>query len=488
MTIRQRLAFASKWRTSGGPASAVWRHADITLSYPPRRSVVDREDLQRALAAALGLDRQLTVRERRALGTTLARLGRLQDALAELDRVVSAAPDDVIARVNRGIVLKLLYRNREAVATLEPIVHANPPRKSVFLALADALAFSGRDADAIRCYQETLKLWRRDPNALRGLAQFAGRDETSPAAPTRRWTTHRWSKEPTPDPGRIRALIDSGAYREADALSRRLLSRQPDDPRAAMLRAETLGALGETETARVFVGRAIEARPDDADLRARAALLFTDVGVHDDALAQIDAAIRLARGNLAYLVIRARILEALGRTDEAVGSFDAAIAEESQDPSFYGAKAGILHRAGRAEAARATLHQGLAISPSDAGLRDRLAMVLIDLGRPKDALGVCDALLQDEPGMAGALASRASALHRLGRNQEALEAIEAAVAADARDHRAQFLLGEVLSSLDRFKEAAAAYQVSYELFPHEPTARRRESALERADRAKENLH
>jgi len=166
---RARLAALGYVTTASAPV-----RADYTAADDPKRLVhLDRmmQDslaLHRKgdLAGAMELARRIVV-ERPQMTAALVQVallerkaGRLEAAIATLERARDASPDDVSVAVMLGSYLGETGRPGEAAELLLPFATREDPPLDVLTTRAIALSRTGRTADALEAFEEVR---RRDP-------------------------------------------------------------------------------------------------------------------------------------------------------------------------------------------------------------------------------------------------------------------------------------------------------------------------------------
>ncbi|UCC24652.1 MAG: tetratricopeptide repeat protein [Gemmatimonadales bacterium] len=91
------------------------------------------------------------------------------------------------------------------------------------------------------------------------------------------------------------------AYQEAVRVVERYMDLNPDDPRAATMRAVALSRVGRTEEGLHWAERALSLDPADAGVRYNAACLFSVAGRTDRALECLEEAVEVGFGNPDWL-------------------------------------------------------------------------------------------------------------------------------------------------------------------------------------------
>ena len=92
------------------------------------------------------------------LGAHLAKTGRLEEAVAQLESAIAAEPNFVTARYNLGLALLLLQRHQEAAEQLAETVRRKPDHAGAYVGLAAALKALGCEAEAVACLERALAI------------------------------------------------------------------------------------------------------------------------------------------------------------------------------------------------------------------------------------------------------------------------------------------------------------------------------------------
>ena len=121
------------------------------------------------------------------------------------------------------------------------------------------------------------------------------------------------------------ALHQAGRLPEAEALYRRVLTQQPQNPEALHLYGVLAYQAKKPSVALDFIGRAIRLRGDQANYYSNAALALADLGRTDEAEAACRTALQLQPGSLEALNNLGLVLRAAGKLDEAVVSLQALV-------------------------------------------------------------------------------------------------------------------------------------------------------------------
>jgi predicted O-linked N-acetylglucosamine transferase (SPINDLY family) len=181
-------------------------------------------------------------------------------------------------------------------------------------------------------------------------------------------------------------------------------------------------------------------------------------GRFEQALAQLDRAIRFKPDYAEALVDRGNILQVLNRPDEALASYDGALRLRPQDTETIYNCGVALVTLGRQAEALARFERVLALEPDHARALNNRGGALHALNRLDEALASYDRALATNPRFPEALTNRGVLLTALNRHSEALASFDQALRITPNDADALYYRGFVLGELNRCDEAAASYE------------------------------
>ncbi|MEU1277348.1 tetratricopeptide repeat protein [Streptomyces sp. NPDC005805] len=292
-------------------------------------------------------------------GRTLRRVGRLPEALADLDRAVALDPGFAWTLAERGEVHRLAGRYEQALADLDRAIGAGLDHHWPFAGRGHTLLRLGRHEEALADLDRAIELnpgyvWallrRARAHGQRGdaesaLADLARAGELAPGNPWiagERGDVHRfagrfeeaveqYTRALELDPGyawalgsRAMALDAAGRHEEALADLDRAVVLEPDYSWALLRRAEIRERHGDAAGARADRDRAEStAGGRQAGELTESAVAHALAGRHEEALADLDRALRLAPGHRPALWSRAGANFALGRTQQALADLSA---------------------------------------------------------------------------------------------------------------------------------------------------------------------
>jgi tetratricopeptide (TPR) repeat protein len=205
------------------------------------------------------------VAAREALGLMLVRLGRTEEATAELGALASGPSDDAGALVNLARAQLAGGQRDAAAASLRKALASDPNSVAARIVLGQLAAERGDAAAAEAAYQDAL---HRDPQAAEahyelGLLRLVQRNDAAAEACFRAARTAR--------PDFVEAHVNYGIllakrqeFDAAIAEYRAALITEPTRFEALLNLAAALGAKGRIPEARTAIEAALRQRPDDA--------------------------------------------------------------------------------------------------------------------------------------------------------------------------------------------------------------------------------
>jgi tetratricopeptide (TPR) repeat protein len=251
--------------------------------------------------------------------------------------------------------------------------------------------------------------------------------------------------------------MQAGRYREAQACCEQALARESDHADALHLLGRLAHQAEQYDHAVEWVARAIRQDPKPEYLSSLGSTLQRQ-GRLDEALQTFDKALQLKPDDAELWMSLGNVLLELKRSDEALLSFQRAL---QVDPRHWNAahRSGfLLHQLGRPHEAFSHLNlcdelqrdhsptlqmraiclcdlkrfdEGLidikraqSLDSTNAGLSNNVGLVLKSLGRDEEALTYFDQALLHRPDYVAAFINKASSLHRLRRFDEALAIYE----------------------------------------------------------------
>jgi tetratricopeptide (TPR) repeat protein len=224
-------------------------------------------------------------------------------------------------------------------------------------------------------------------------------------------------------------LHSEGRFDEARKAYEALLEGPPQQVATAhYLLALLTTDMGAPESALAHYDAAIALGAASPDLFYRHGELLRQVGRHEAAIAGFDSALALEPDHADAAHMRGVALAALGRLDEAVASYDRAAALKPDAKSIWNNRGIALETLDRLEAAAASYDRAIGIDAYYARAYHNRGSVRLKLGRSLDAIADFDKAAMFDPNLAEAWSYRAVAMAGLERYIDAIESAERALA------------------------------------------------------------
>lgn len=253
---------------------------------------------------------------------------------------------------------------------------------------------------------------------------------------------------------RALALAQTGEYEQAIADYTSALQINPSDANVYSNRAAIYLLLSAYDRAQADLNEALKLEPENPKAQYNQGALYLKQGANDKALEHFSGMISKSIGATRDVFgSRALIYLKRGQINEALADLDQAI---KQDPNYIdgymnrGTAYGML---GRAKEALMDFDQALKLNPNSADAHINRAIILINLARPKDALLDADDAVSIAPENIKAHLLRAQVFLTLGRAQDALREYDVVLRINPKEPMAFLNRGEVNLFL---KDMAAA--------------------------------
>jgi protein O-GlcNAc transferase len=222
------------------------------------------------------------------------------------------------------------------------------------------------------------------------------------------------------------------------------------------------GNLAEAE--RLYL-QLMQTAPRDASAPHLLGVVRAQQGRNREALALMDAALKLNPDAPEVLSNYGNVLRAEGRLSEALAAQDRALQIKPDYAAALNRRALVLRDLGQLEEALVSTDRALTIRPHDLEAHNTRGIILTDLGRHDEALAAYDRALAIAPGFPDTLNNRALVLKSLKRPGEALIAVERALTGHRDFAEAWNNRGIILFDLKRMGEAIASYGQALQLRP-----------------------
>ena len=324
---------------------------------------------------------------------------RMNEALALLQRSLTARPGHAHVQFNLGKLLVLAGRDRDGVAALEGAVAADPRLAEAWLELGDARARLGDAEGAEADYRKTLALEPKNPFALMALGAavkdqgraaeaetiLAGGMVGAREAPLKAGFAYNlglaqydlgkkemalanFSLVAALEPSRSSVQItradllqELSRYDEAESTLRKLIAREPLNEAAHAALNDLIYRMGRQEEFLKSYDRA----PHSTGLQLGKANLLFKTGKALEAHAIHDAVLAREPGQRDAAIGGALCLNQLGRHSEALALLETALARTPDYAPLYHHLAASALQAGDPQKAAAAAQQGLKLAPDD---------------------------------------------------------------------------------------------------------------------------
>ncbi len=446
---------------------AGWRFIGHRL-WDARQWALALEAYERALELdpghALALER---------LGNCLAKLDRLEEAMALVDDAIAYAPgSSALHRIRGNLFLDYTEDQQEALDAYERALELDSRNDLAWANSGLALERLGRHEDARAAYERALEF---DPDDIWSLVRL----------------------------GRLlHGELDRTA--EAELLLKKATRIAPKDKRGFKWLGDLLTDERRDAEAIPVLERALELAPSDIFVRADLALAYDRQERHEEAREAYERRLELAPESVWGLVMFGRLLHAdLDQTPRAEALFRKAIEVAPTDKRGFKWLGDLLSDEDRFDEAIPVLEKGLEIDPDDGGMwRDLgtclhygkkdlaaaertyrraiecdpedevlwypLALCLNDLRRPEEALAVLDKCIELAPDYALAWLRRGIILRdELERYEQSEKAIRRRIELKSLCAWSWEELGVTLTRMGRYDEALDALDFASTLGPHE---------------------
>ncbi|WP_050506759.1 tetratricopeptide repeat protein [Streptomyces rimosus] len=336
-----------------------------------------------------GLDTAKRVAICRTRGREHRKAERWEQAFADFDRCLEAAPDDADAWFGRGLTHRYLRHFEQAAEDFTRALAIDPDQPAPSFQLGEVNRLMGRHEQALTLFDRVLE----------------------------RFPIH------APAHGsRAVCLRHLGRYEESLSGLRRAVELTPGYSWALAELGMTYAAMGQYTMALAEFDRALAADPEyawAAAARGRIALL---TGRLDDAVANFGLALALGTANPWAPARRAKTHQLLGAEEEALADYATALAladtgrtamPDVSRAVFLAARAGCLRRARRFGAAWEAVEAARAIAPEELLVRYEAALLASAVHGLPDAASAWEALRagaqegpppSDEEGLTGTAA------------------------------------------------------------------------------------
>ena len=306
------------------------------------------------------------------LGVAYYKLGRLDESLETLDKILAVEPNMTLALNNKARILLDRGDPRGALALYQRILNHDPKHIRTWIKAAQLMGSLEKYDKADGCIQEALV--------------------TSPH------DAELW---------RERAIIARKAGRLEDAVDyiEKSLEQKATDFDSLREKANVLAALSRFKEAIETYQSAMHQKPDDIEIKIALGFAYIAVKSYRDALDAFEAVMKTQKNDarvwegrgLAFIALgenargcvnRGTGLMIQNKFDEALAQFDEAIAINPKFPEAWSNKGVLLEKMGRYEDAAEAYRQALDLDHAAVICMHNLGMLYINhLNRREEGLG-----------------------------------------------------------------------------------------------------
>lgn len=403
----------------------------------------------------------------RMLGLAFARLDRRDDALAALEKVIVARPEDAEVHFVLGTVLA---DPLAAIARFDRALALAPKLAEAHLRRGLALEQADRLDEAARAYRDATRI---KPDLVEALDR-AGRAYTKLGEPAEAVLAYKQlAKLAAPEdetPFHALAAAYAGMGRHADAATnfQLALDRKPKTKTLQRGHADALRGADRLEEAIAAYGKSLLLDPDDEAVLANVTAL-AGRGFGREVAAVLEEA---RRAHVHHTAIARRAGLALADADRVADAVVALEQAAKLDPKAYDVTrrlALLYKRTGRNGDAFTAAKKALPAYPEDFELALLAAQLAAGLERHPDAIVAFEAAVKLRPDAEVALAGLAVAYRAAGNDAEAARAIAALV--DRAPTAERWLeLGTLRDAHGEIAKAVEAYRAAIALRPTDGAA------------------
>lgn len=321
-----------------------------------------------------GLPERLDAERLNLEAVRFAESGKLEQAVAVLERALLFDPTSWTAHNNLGIALARLRRFDGAVLSFRQAIALRPSSSQAHNNLANVLAEQGRNVEAVDEFEQALRLDPDYPDARFNLAKV---------------------------------LVRLGRFGEAEDVLRRALRTQSGVAKIHRQLGITLAAQGMVDEAISRLRAAIDLDNDDPENHFELGRVLRDARRLDEAIACFKRATRLRPGYLDALNALGICLTHEGHPERAIACFHQATESCGESATILCNHGIALAACGQFEEALALYHRALEIRPDHTEVHNNAATALVGLHRYVEAIAGYGRALSVNPNYADAHRNRA---------------------------------------------------------------------------------
>lgn len=203
--------------------------------------------------------------------------------------------------------------------------------------------------------------------------------------------------------------------------------------------------------------KALELKPDYANVWVNRGIVYQNRGQHDLALADFNKTLEFAPNDSFAYVRRGRSHRALGQRDKAMSDYNQAIKLKPGYAEAYESRGDALRESGAAGRAIADYAKAVELEPRRAWLRLRIASLRSSQGEHDLAIEECDRYIALYPDDDTGYVQRGLSFLRLKRHEEAILDLSSAIALEPQKGELYLIRAGAYAASGRFGSVAADY-------------------------------
>ncbi|MEO5339393.1 MAG: tetratricopeptide repeat protein [Magnetococcus sp. MYC-9] len=252
---------------------------------------------------------------------------------------------------------------------------------------------------------------------------------------------------------------------EAEAIYRRVLAVDPEQPTALHLLGYLFHQQGHNEQAAEWIGRAVTANPQEPLFLNNLGIVQLAMGNKQEAVACYRRALAINPAFHMTLCNLGNVLHDLGQTEEALESYRAAVVAQPDFFAGYNNLGNALQKEGRFDEAVEVYQKALAVNPHYPEAYNNMAAALQAQGKMAEAIDCCHKALAIKPDYHEAYRNLGNILLAMGRPEESIASYRKALEIQPDYRDAHNNLGNALLGQGRLQEAAESYQKALDSAP-----------------------
>ena len=373
------------------------------------------------------------------VGLSWEQLGYWRNTETLFRHALAVTEHNHIAHNGLGDVFAKQGRTDEAIREYQEAIRIKPDHAEAHNNLGNALAKKGQTDEAIRQFREAIRL---KPDDALGYCNLGV------------------------------VLVGTGHTDEAIRLYQEAIRLQPDDADAHNNLGTALANKGQTDEAIRQFREAIRLKPDDADAHYNLGNALAQKGQTDEAIRHYQETIRLKPDHAEAHNNMGTALARRGQTDEAIRQFQEAIHVKPDHAVARNNLGDALLSKGRIDEAIQQYQETIRLKPDDANAHYNLGIALLNKGQPDEAIRQYQEAIRLEPDQAEAHNYLGIALLNKGQPDEAIRQYQEAIRLKPDYADAHNNLGAALGSKGQIDEALRQFQEAIRLKPDHGDARK----------------